>query len=928
MPISKLLLLRDCARACQQAPAPDGPPLEPSLFKYAWRHSWREQVLILSLVLVSLPFYWVSFEIPKRIVNDAIQGRAFPAGQTMAQLFDVTFSWPGFLGGGVIAAFPGLSFSQINYLYALSGLFLVLVLVNGWFKYTINIRKGILGERMLRRLRFDLFAQLLRFQPEDIRAVKPAEVAGMIQNEVDPIGGFIGDAFIQPAFLGTQALTAIAFILLQNLVMGLVALGIVLVQAVVIPRLRIEQLRLGRERQLKSRQLAGRIGEMVEGAPTIHNHGLGLYAEADIGGRLGRLFTIRVDLFKRKFSVKYLNNLLAQVTPFFFYAIGGYFALHKQLDIGQLVAVIAAYRDLPPPVKELIDWDQERNDVTIKYEQVVTQFSPPQLLPPLDEARTGEPVDATAVEIVLKQLRIKGGRGNVVVDRASLVLAARSHIAVTGPGASTDALLKALGRQLLDYDGGIEISGRNIRSMPDASFSRLVAYAGTEAQIFPGSIRDNITLSLMVRSPLLANDNNLAAEEVLRRSEAVQTGNPLALAGADWIDYAAAGATGPEGLDKALLKTLKVLGADEEIYRLGIFGQLGTSCDSQLAAAFVTARGKLRQRLERDKLSRLVEPFDPERYHDSSTIAENLLFGVPRGERLAIAALAQDNYVRSILETEGLLLPLAEAGLEIARWTAETFGDMKALPALASRFSLFRSEDMDGFRTIVENVDSRGGLASQSDASLNKLISLALHYVEPQHRLGFLNDALRARMLRARRSFRRFLPAGYQDSIEFYDPAQFNTSAPILDNLLFGRVATGVGNAEKRVAQLGRETLREQGLDTVIFKIGLDRPVGARGSLLSPRLRTIIDLARCIIRQPQILIVNDALNNLSSSEAGQLLDAIRTAMAGRGLVASLPEGATSESFDQIMTLENGAVKLVALLPPARNNQPALAAPAA
>ena len=74
--------------------------------------------------------------------------------------------------------------------------------------------------------------------------------------------------------------------------------------------------------------------------------------------------------------VKFLNNLLAQVTPFLFYSIGGFFALRGTLDIGQLVAVIAAYRDLPPPMKELIDWDQQRLDVQVKYHQVVQHFAP------------------------------------------------------------------------------------------------------------------------------------------------------------------------------------------------------------------------------------------------------------------------------------------------------------------------------------------------------------------------------------------------------------------------------------------------------------------------------------------------------------------------------------------------------------------------
>ena len=103
----------------------------------------------------------------------------------------------------------------------------------------------------------------LRFRPEVARAAKPAEIASMVKDEVEPIGGFIGDAFIQPAFLLSQAGTALVFIMVQSPSMGLAALAVVLVQAVVIPYLRREQIRLGRLRQLASRQLAGRIGEAM-----------------------------------------------------------------------------------------------------------------------------------------------------------------------------------------------------------------------------------------------------------------------------------------------------------------------------------------------------------------------------------------------------------------------------------------------------------------------------------------------------------------------------------------------------------------------------------------------------------------------------------------------------------------------------------------
>ena len=70
------------------------------------------------------------------------------------------------------------------------------------------------------------------------------------------------------------------------------------------------------------------------------------------------------------------------MTPFVFYLVGGYLAITGRLDIGQLVAVIAAYKDLPSPLKDLIDWDQQRLDVQVKYTQVVESFTVGKVLDP------------------------------------------------------------------------------------------------------------------------------------------------------------------------------------------------------------------------------------------------------------------------------------------------------------------------------------------------------------------------------------------------------------------------------------------------------------------------------------------------------------------------------------------------------------------
>ena len=54
------------------------------------------------------------------------------------------------------------------------------------------------------------------------------------------------------------------------------------------------------------------------------------WERAEIGHRLFELFDMRFGIYKRKFIVKFLNNFLAQITPFFFYSVGGYLALARQ----------------------------------------------------------------------------------------------------------------------------------------------------------------------------------------------------------------------------------------------------------------------------------------------------------------------------------------------------------------------------------------------------------------------------------------------------------------------------------------------------------------------------------------------------------------------------------------------------------------------
>ncbi|MEP5625099.1 MAG: hypothetical protein ABJP82_21215, partial [Hyphomicrobiales bacterium] len=52
--------------------------MEKSLFSFIWKYSARQQIFILMVTVLSYPVVYFLLELPKLIVNDAVQGENFP----------------------------------------------------------------------------------------------------------------------------------------------------------------------------------------------------------------------------------------------------------------------------------------------------------------------------------------------------------------------------------------------------------------------------------------------------------------------------------------------------------------------------------------------------------------------------------------------------------------------------------------------------------------------------------------------------------------------------------------------------------------------------------------------------------------------------------------------------------------------------------
>ncbi|MDP9807738.1 putative ABC transport system ATP-binding protein [Rhizobium tibeticum] len=883
--------------------------MEKSLARYIWSNTRLQQLWILTVVAVSMIPYFLSFDLPKQIVNGPIQGSGFE-GQGATQTFmRLVYTLPVI---GEVEFFKGVQLDRLQMLMGLSLVFLALVVLNGLFKFYINTYKGRLGERMLRRIRFELIDRVLRFPPSHFKRVKSAEIATMIKDEVEPMGGFTGDAFVSPALLGGQALTALAFIIIQNFWLGMIAAAIVGVQAVVIPRMRKRLLELGRQRQLTARELSGRVGEIVDGIGTIHGNDTSNFERADIATRLGLIFSIRYDLYQWKFLVKFLNNFLAQVTPFLFYAIGGYLALQGRLDIGQLVAVISAYKDLPGPLKELIDWDQMRQDVQVKYQQVYEQFNVEPLIDGKIQEISAAAMGALSAPLVITNLTVSDDSGARLVDHVSVEIKPNETVAVVGPNSSgAEAFAEALGRLVWPDSGRVTIDGKDLLDLPESITGRRISYASADTYFFHGTLRDNLLYGLKhapLREPQY--DGKEALEAKWHAEEAVKAGNPTMDINSDWVDYQAAGATGPDDILTAIRPVLDAVLISQDILDLALRSTVNTSVHVVLADHIVDLRSALRQRMQETELGNIVVPFDFDAFNPQATVGENLLFGSMKRPMMNNRRLAAHPYFQALFRETGLSNDLYAMGLEIAENAVELFHDLPPDHPFFQQLTFMTADDIPTYQALLQKLQSRRFDDATPDER-SAIIRLSFAYIEPRHRFGLLTDELMEKIVNARKQFHENIPEDLAAVIERYDPERFISSASLMDNVLFGRIAYQQADASDHIRAIMGDLFDKLDLFDDVLSIGLEFDVGSGGKRLTMVQRQKLNLARALLKRSDYFVFNRPMSALDQRVQDQITRNIVEGLHKEGerpaIIWVLSNAKLAEMFDRILLFDRGAL---------------------
>lgn len=852
--------------------------MEKNLLKFVWTHGKSDTIKTLIVTFMTFPVIYVSLEIPKIIVNQALGAGKNPP------------SFPTDYWG------IGWQMSQMTFLLVLCAAFITLVFANNGLKYVLNVQIGLTSERMLRRLRFSLFEHVTRFRIKRFQSMKQGEIVQSVMGEVEPLGGFFGEVVSTPVWQGGMLTVYMTFILIQDIYLGIAAIALYPVQGYIVPKLQKKVVRLNKMRVANVRRIADEIGESVGAIEEIHANDTARWHLSNISARLHENFSIRLQIFKRKYLIKGLNNFMIALTPFAFYLFGGIQVLNGNLEIGSLVAVLAAYKDVAAPWKALLNYFQRWTDLNGRFELVCDNFSGEDVY----EANRIYATDDTPLKGDVELRSASWGPGASGLNGATCKAPAGKVTAVVGgEDGARDVVMKMMAGLIEPENGRVVIGGTQVTEATLPAIGSGLAYVGMENTFFAGPLRDNITYSLRREAALLtASDLEDAAE---RQAEATLTGNFPADPKGDWTDYAAAGVTDFKSLEQRMIDLAVKVGLEEELFAFGLQSRIRPERRPEAIEKILETRALVREAASEQKaLADLVEFWDEDAWNSNASGLENVLFAMPVKARESIAEYAEDPAVIEALKAAGAYDGVIQTGKNIAEQLVELLGAVDEDSSLLDSFTEFNKKDIVNATEIFEamKIDD----AYELDAEGQRImVAFALAFVETRDRLDVMDDELKATLLAARKTAIGQLKDN--DSFVSFGEERFSPALTVSENLLDGKRRYNRRNAWKRFDDFLETSINKVGLRDTITKVGLNTRLGSGGSGLSSSSKRKSALIRALIKKPELLIV-DGVASGPSDEDKAIRTAIVEEMSGATVVIVLADKSLAMDADYAILVDD------------------------
>lgn len=238
-------------------------------------------------------------------------------------------------------------------------------------------------------------------------------------------------------------------------------------------------------------------------------------------------------------------------------------------------------------------------------------------------------------------------------------------------------------------------------------------------------------------------------------------------------------------------------------------------------------------------------------------------------------------------------------------WSVEPHADAAASPHgedVALRLSKADLEIRDltfsyGQRPVLRDIDltvEHGqtiGIVGRTGSGKSTLLLLITRVFEPPP--GTIFVAGRPIEMIPMRQLREWIGMVPQETFLF--------SESIAENIRFGRADATDDEVDEAANQAGLTS------DVATFSEGLRTVIGERGITLSGGQKQRTAIARALVRDPMILILDDSLSAVDTHTEERILNALRTIRQGRTVLIVSHRVSSVKDADHIVVLDDGAI---------------------
>ena len=216
---------------------------------------------------------------------------------------------------------------------------------------------------------------------------------------------------------------------------------------------------------------------------------------------------------------------------------------------------------------------------------------------------------------------------------------------------------------------------------------------------------------------------------------------------------------------------------------------------------------------------------------------------------------------------------------------------------LAGRLELQGVTFRYGTRTVIHGIDLQVrpgemiGLVGRSGAGKTTLVNL----------IGRFFDVAEGRILADGTDIRRFPVAEYRRNIAVVLQEPFLFFGTVADNIAYGRP-----DADRRAVVAAARAARAHEF-VLRLPDAYDSLVGERGQSLSGGERQRVSIARALLIDPRILILDEATSSVDTETEAEIQAALATLTAGRTTIAIAHRLGTLRKADRLVVLDRGRI---------------------